>query len=89
MTEAPRPASMIADGTDAANVGLRDAALSGWYKTATGELFDGFCVRAEDIVADIGCGDGGNAAFCGRFAARVMVADHRRRARGTHGAAGA
>ena len=75
MTETPRPASMVADGTHAANVGLRDAVLAGWYSTETGELFKGFSIRAGDVVADIGCGDGGNAAFCGRFAARVMVAD--------------
>lgn len=74
MTDA-RPASMVPDGTHAANVGLRDAVLSGWYKADTGELFDGFSIGSDAIVADIGCGDGGNAAFCGRFAARVLVAD--------------
>ncbi len=75
MSEAPiRPASMAED-TQAANVGLRDAALAGWYKISTGELFEGFRIGPKDVVADIGCGDGGNAGFCGRFAARVIVAD--------------
>lgn len=69
-----RPAS-VAESTRAANVGLRDAGLAGWYREATGELFEGFRIGPDDVVADIGCGDGGNAAFCGRFAARVIVAD--------------
>lgn len=75
MTEAPRRPASMAEDTPSADVGLRDAALAGWYRMATGELFEGFRIGPEDVVADIGCGDGGNAAFCGRFAARVIVAD--------------
>jgi SAM-dependent methyltransferase len=54
---------------------LVDAGLSGWFQNGTGELFRGFPVTAEDIVLDIGCGDGGNASFCARLGAAVILAD--------------
>ena len=74
MSATPPPAA-VAEDAPSAHVGLRDAVLAGWYRQETGELFEGFRIGPEDVVADIGCGDGGNAAFCGRFAARVVVAD--------------
>ncbi len=58
-----------------AGIGLRDAQLRGWFQNATGELFRGFDVRADDVVLDAGCGDGGNAAFCARLGAHVILAD--------------
>jgi SAM-dependent methyltransferase len=56
-------------------VPLREAGESGWFKTETKELFTGFRLDAADIVLDIGCGDGGNAQFCARCGARVIMAD--------------
>ncbi len=56
-------------------LGLKDASLSGWYNGETGELFTGFKVGSEDIVVDVGCGDGGAASFCARQGAHVILAD--------------
>jgi SAM-dependent methyltransferase len=56
-------------------VGLRDYMLRGWLNDDTGELFTNFPVGPQDVVADIGCGDGGNAAFCARRGARLILAD--------------
>ena len=57
------------------DVGLRDADLSGWFQNATGELFRGFATGPGDVVLDAGCGDGGNAAFCSRTGAHMILAD--------------
>ncbi len=56
-------------------VGLTDAALRGWFQPKTGELFRGFPVGVDDVVADVGCGDGSNAAFCARTGASVILVD--------------
>lgn len=56
-------------------IGLKDAVMRGWFNPATGELFTGFPVGPDDVVADIGCGDGGNARFCASRGARVILAD--------------
>jgi len=59
----------------ARNIPLMDAMLRGWYNAATGELFEGFRVGPEDVVADIGCGGGGHAAFCAEAGANLIVTD--------------
>lgn len=56
-------------------VGLWDASLRGWYKSETGELYEGFPVSRDDIVVDIGCGDASGTAFCARQGASLIVAD--------------
>lgn len=60
---------------NAFDIGLRDALASGWYQQESGELYQGFPIHAEDIVLDVGCGDGGNALFCAHRGAHVIVAD--------------
>jgi SAM-dependent methyltransferase len=55
--------------------GFTDSVLRGWFNAATGELFTGFPIGPDDVVADIGCGDGGNAAFCARQGAKLILAD--------------
>jgi len=60
---------------DPLGLGLRDAVRSGWYRQDTGELYTGFKVSAEDVVLDVGCGDGGNALFCANRGAHVILAD--------------
>jgi SAM-dependent methyltransferase len=62
-------------GIDPFTFGLHDAMLSGWFNNATGELMTGFPVAAGDVVVDVGCGDGGNAGFCARRGARVVLVD--------------
>jgi|SRR5580658_65922 SAM-dependent methyltransferase len=54
---------------------LRDAAESGWFQVDSGELFKGFPLGPDDVVLDIGCGDGGNAQFCATCGAFVIIAD--------------
>lgn len=56
-------------------VGLVDMSLSGWFRNEAGELIEGFPIREEDSVLDIGCGDGGFTLFAGRQGAEIFVAD--------------
>jgi ubiquinone/menaquinone biosynthesis C-methylase UbiE len=60
---------------DYRGLGLRDACRGGWYLNDTAELCKGFAIAPTDTVVDVGCGDGGNAGFCARFAARVIAVD--------------
>jgi 2-polyprenyl-3-methyl-5-hydroxy-6-metoxy-1,4-benzoquinol methylase len=60
---------------DYAAVGLKDATRAGWYSAKTAELCPGFAITATDMVADIGCGDGGNSIFCARHASMVIAVD--------------
>lgn len=60
----------------ATNVGLSDAVFSGWFNNDTGELFRGVPIEPEDVVVDVGCGEGGSLAFCARRGAHVIAIDH-------------
>lgn len=53
--------------------GLQDAALSGWY--TDGELFRGMPIGPDDVVVDVGCGEGGNLIFCASQGAEVIGVD--------------
>ena len=55
--------------------GLIDIMKRGWYKSKTGELCAGFKVTADDIVLDVGCGDGGATLFCARQGAHIAFSD--------------
>lgn len=57
-------------------LGLRDAHLAGFYRTDGGELYAGVPVSREDLVLDVGCGDGGALAFCAGMGADVVAVDH-------------
>jgi SAM-dependent methyltransferase len=50
-------------------------AASGWLNQDTHELAPGFRVGAEDVVVDVGSGDGGMATFCARRAADTILID--------------
>jgi 2-polyprenyl-3-methyl-5-hydroxy-6-metoxy-1,4-benzoquinol methylase len=54
--------------------GLQDFHLSGWTQPG-GQLVRGFPVTPEDTLLDIGCGDGGYAAFSARQGAAIILAD--------------
>jgi SAM-dependent methyltransferase len=56
-------------------IGMQDAQLSGWYNHETNELMTDFPVGPEDIVVDVGCGDGGALNFCAEKGAYVILAD--------------
>ena len=68
----PAPAQPRVDGF---LLGLQDAMETGWYNVGAGELAAGFPVTGEDVVLDVGCGDGGPVAFCARQGAHVILAD--------------
>lgn len=55
--------------------GLRDALKRGWYRLETGELLDGFQITADDIVLDVGCGEGNAITFCALKGAHVVFTD--------------
>ena len=55
--------------------GLRDAVRRGWYRLETGELFTGFKVTQDDIVLDVGCGEGNAILFCAKQGAHVVFSD--------------
>lgn len=72
---AAAPVMPTAAPVDSFHIGLRDALASGWYLQESDELYRGFVIRADDVVLDIGCGDGGNSLFCAHRGAHVIVAD--------------
>ena len=57
------------------DVGLRDRVAGGWFLNATAELVSGVPVTPGQTVVDVGCGDGGNAGFCARHGAHVILVD--------------
>ncbi len=61
--------------TDHTLVGLRDVLDSGGLNYQTGELRPGFLIRADDVVVDVGCGEGNESLFCARQGAHVIYAD--------------
>jgi SAM-dependent methyltransferase len=60
---------------DSAGLGLFDAVLSGWYLNDTNEVFRGIPISADDVVVDVGCGDGGSSLFCAKRGAKVIAID--------------
>ena len=56
-------------------VGLVDASEGGWFRNDTGELIEGFPIGSDDVVLDVGCGDGGNIFFAGQQGAHVAFVD--------------
>lgn len=60
---------------DSRDCGLVDSVQSGWYGNATGELFKGFAITADDVVVDVGCGIGGATIFCANQGAHVIFTD--------------
>lgn len=56
-------------------VGLKDAGMSGLYNVATAELFEGVPIRAEDVVVDVGCGEGQALGFCADRGAAIKAVD--------------
>ena len=60
---------------DSMALGLHDAVLSGWYLNATNEVFKGVSISAEDVVVDVGCGDGGALNFCAARGAHLIGVD--------------
>ncbi|MET0892459.1 MAG: class I SAM-dependent methyltransferase [Pseudoxanthomonas sp.] len=60
---------------DSMALGLHDAVLSGWYLNDSNEVFKGVGISAEDVVVDVGCGDGGALNFCAARGAHLIGVD--------------
>lgn len=73
-TREPAP-KMLAPTEPEIDIGLIDIHQSGWLQNDTGELVRGFAISAEDVVLDIGCGEGGYALFSARQGAEIILAD--------------
>jgi SAM-dependent methyltransferase len=56
-------------------VGLRDLKRTGWFNDTSTELCRGFPIGPDDIVVDVGCGNGAKAQFCARFAREIIAID--------------
>jgi SAM-dependent methyltransferase len=52
-----------------------DAEEFGWYSWQTGEVLTGFPVGKQDIVVDVGCGDGPTVEFAALCGAEVHAID--------------
>ncbi len=69
------PAATTPKDVDPRICGLLDAVKRGWYRLETGELFTGFKVTCDDIVLDVGCGEGNAILFCAKQGAHVVFSD--------------
>ena len=73
--EIDSPAVTALQDVDPRICGEANAFRRGWYRSETGELFGGFKVTADDIVLDVGCGDGPATLFCAEQGAHVVFLD--------------
>jgi ubiquinone/menaquinone biosynthesis C-methylase UbiE len=69
---APTPAM---EEIDCRTVGLTDAVRNGWFNNETGELAPGFRIGKDDVVADVGCGEGAVTVFAADHGAKVIFCD--------------
>lgn len=69
------PAASPPPEAPANDFALVDACLSGWFDVEGRQLLEGFPIRAEDLVLDIGCGDGQFSHFCAKMGAELIFAD--------------
>ncbi|OQB56169.1 MAG: hypothetical protein BWX99_00839 [Deltaproteobacteria bacterium ADurb.Bin151] len=60
---------------DPRRCGEINALRRGWYQSEKGELFVDFKITADDIVLDVGCGDGAAILFCARQGAHIVFSD--------------
>ncbi|PRC93961.1 class I SAM-dependent methyltransferase [Solimicrobium silvestre] len=73
----PKLAPLISEQgvVDSRICGLMDAVQSGWFNQASGELVAGFPIASNDVVLDVGCGDGAATLFAARCGAEVIFSD--------------
>jgi len=78
---APEPSSPPeppAESLDSGRIGEIDQEMSGWFNKAADEAAPGFKISADDVVVDVGAGDGGLAGFCALRARETILIDHDR-----------
>ena len=68
-------AAVALEDVDPRMCGLKDAVRRGWYRLETGELFSGFKVTSDDVVLDVGCGEGNAILFCAKQGAHIVFSD--------------
>jgi SAM-dependent methyltransferase len=77
--EQPSPPSnhtmTLKEGFDPLAVPLRDNKLSGWFNEEKHELYPGFPIGPDDVLADIGCGTGMHARFCADHGAHAILVE--------------
>lgn len=56
-------------------VGFKDMIVSGWFNNDADEAAPGFRITAEDVVVDVGSGDGGLGIFAARRARETILVD--------------
>lgn len=61
--------------SDPFSLGLRDDTDLGWLDFEKRQVVPGFVVSHGDIVADLGCGEGGMSGFCVKAGAHVIMVD--------------
>ena len=59
------------DAIDVGMFGLKDALLSGWFEGD--ELFRGMPISADDVVVDVGCGEGTTTYFMAKQLPQASV----------------
>ncbi len=72
---ARKAAGRVPGAIDPQVVRSMDAEQSGWYIEESGQLCDGFQIKPDDIVVDVGTGTGGMAMFAARQGAEVLATD--------------
>lgn len=73
----PELAALISElgVVDSRVCGLIDAVQSGLFNHGSGELAPGFQITDDDVVLDVGCGDGAATLFAARCGAEVIFSD--------------
>ena len=56
-------------------VQLKDSRMSGIFLNETGQVYEGFTICSEDVVVDVGCGDGCLSIFAANQKAKVIATD--------------
>jgi SAM-dependent methyltransferase len=75
LTATPAPLASEPEIDHSRMRGLADAVQSGWFNHASGELLTGFQIKSDDVVLDVGCGDGAATLFAARCGAEVIFSD--------------
>lgn len=73
--EMPMPAPAPIEPHDPHWTGLADSVQSGWFLQETDEVLRGFRIERDDIVLDIGCGNGGATMFAANRGAHIICSD--------------
>ena len=74
-TVTPKPAEIPVDPYDPHWCGLDDMVRSGWFLQASDEVLTGFRIEHDDVVLDIGCGNGGATMFAANRGAHIICSD--------------